>query len=380
MKHQPPPPPRRWGVVAAVVALVLLACLQIQYQHLKVDLGKAGFASATQENNAIPSRNRIRWGTARIRKAATGADSLPRGIVQRHSDMSLRPLWEDDPASTHKNKNGDHSALLAMAVGISQIKNVDTMARKFLKENYAVMLFHYDGNVDGWRHLEWSEKAIHILAHNQTKWWFAKRFLHPDVMAIYDFIFLWDEDLGVENFNPRRYLDIMVSEGLEITQPALDPDLSTDIHHRITIRNKMSKVHRRIYDNRPSMNCSDESKGPPCTGWVEGMAPVFSRAAWKCVWHLIQNDLIHGWGLDMKLGYCAQGDRTEKVGVIDSEYVVHQGIPSLGGPSLSSKTPRRSLDLRTHIRRQSSAELERFKERWNRAVREDEGWRDPFDS
>jgi hypothetical protein len=41
-----------------------------------------------------------------------------------------------------------------------------------------------------------------------------------------------------------RYLDIMVSEGLEITQPALDPDLSTDIHHRITIRNKMTKVHR----------------------------------------------------------------------------------------------------------------------------------------
>jgi hypothetical protein len=67
------------------------------------------------------------------------------------------------------------------------------------------------------------------------------------------------------------------------------------------------------------------------------MAPVFSRAAWRCVWHLIQNDLIHGWGLDMKLGYCAQGDRAEKVGVIDSEYVVHQGIPSLGGPSLSSK-------------------------------------------
>jgi len=110
------------------------------------------------------------------------------------------------------------------------------------------------------------------------------------------------------------------------------------------------------------------------------MAPVFSRAAWNCVWHLIQNDLIHGWGLDMKLGYCAQGDRTEKVGVIDSEYVVHQGIPSLGGPSLGRKTPRRSLDLRTHIRRQSSAELEKFKERWNRAVREDEGWRDPFES
>lgn len=28
-----------------------------------------------------------------------------------------------------------------------------------------------------------------------------------------------------------------------------------------------------------------------------------------------------------------QGDRTEKVGVIDSEYIVHKGIPSLGGAS-----------------------------------------------
>uniref|UniRef100_A0A453TDV7 Uncharacterized protein n=2 Tax=Aegilops tauschii TaxID=37682 RepID=A0A453TDV7_AEGTS len=175
----------------------------------------------------------------------TGAEGLPRGIVQTSSDMFLRPLW--DPAANRaipKNKNDRHKALLAMAVGISQMQNVDVMARKFLNESYTVMLFHYDGNVDGWRSLEWSDKAIHIVAPNQTKWWFAKRFLHPSVVAIYDFIFLWDEDLGVENFDPRRYIDIMVSEGLEITQPALDPDLSTDIHHRITIRNKMTKVHR----------------------------------------------------------------------------------------------------------------------------------------
>uniref|UniRef100_A0A0E0LG09 Uncharacterized protein n=1 Tax=Oryza punctata TaxID=4537 RepID=A0A0E0LG09_ORYPU len=350
------PPRRHYGLLAVVVTLIVLASLQIQFHHLKEDrlTGDRTFATTT-------TTDRVHW--------RTGAEGLPRGIVHSNSDMYLRPLW--DSGANRKNKNDNHNALLAMAVGISQMQNVDIMA---------LMLFHYDGNVDGWHNLEWSDKAIHILARNQTKWWFAKRFLHPDVVAIYGFIFLWDEDLGVDSFDPRRYLDIMVSEGLEITQPALDPDLSADIHHRITIRNKMTKVHRRIYDNRASMNCSDGSKGPPCTGWVEGMAPVFSRAAWRCVWHLIQNDLIHGWGLDMKLGYCAQGDRAEKVGVIDSEYVVHQGIPSLGGPSLSSKTPRRSLDLRTHIRRQSSAELEKFKERWNRAVREDEEWTDPFDT
>uniref|UniRef100_A0A0R0H2W7 CFA20 domain-containing protein n=1 Tax=Glycine max TaxID=3847 RepID=A0A0R0H2W7_SOYBN len=32
--------------------------------------------------------------------------------------------------------------------------------------------------------------------------WFAKRFLHPDIVSIYDYIFLWDEDLGVEHFSP----------------------------------------------------------------------------------------------------------------------------------------------------------------------------------
>lgn len=29
----------------------------------------------------------------------------------------------------------------------------------------------------------------------------------------------------------------------------------------------------------------------------------------------------------------SQGDRTKKVGVIDSEFIVHQGIQSLGGSS-----------------------------------------------
>jgi hypothetical protein len=57
------------------------------------------------------------------------------------------------------------------------------------------------------------------------------------------FFLFKDASSSLVLFGPR-YLDIMVSEGLEITQPALDPDLSTDIHHRITIRNKMSKVHR----------------------------------------------------------------------------------------------------------------------------------------
>ncbi|URD99620.1 lysine ketoglutarate reductase trans-splicing related 1 [Musa troglodytarum] len=332
------------GLVALFTAVTLLLTMNLQFEHLEMEV---------QQHQPFVSTERP-W-----RSALQG---LPRGIVESTSDLELKPLWKSTSFESRVETSENYSALLAMAVGILQKENVDSTVRKFLIENCSIILFHYDGNVDGWRDLQWNNKAVHIVARNQTKWWFAKRFLHPDVVSVYDYIFLWDEDLGVENFHPGRYLHIMSSEGLEISQPALDPDLSSDIHHRITVRNRMTKVHRRIYDQRGSLRCSDESKGPPCTGWVEGMAPVFSRAAWQCAWHLIQNDLVHGWGLDMKLGYCAQGDRTEKVGVIDTEFIVHMGIPSLGGSSINK------------IRRQSTAELKIFKARWNKAVNEDREW------
>ncbi|KAA8515317.1 hypothetical protein F0562_018453 [Nyssa sinensis] len=314
--------------------------------------------------------------------ASTSLDSLPRGIIQGRSDLELKPLWSTS-SSMSKVNNSSPRNLLAIPVGIKQKNNVDTIVQKFLSENFTIILFHYDGNVDGWRDLKWSNQAIHIVAKSQTKWWFAKRFLHPAVVSIYDYIFLWDEDLGVENFHPGRYLKIMKSERLEISQPALDPN-STGIHHRITIRKRTKKIHRRVYDIRGSVKCSDASDGPPCTGFVEGMAPVFSRSAWHCAWHLIQNDLVHGWGMDMKLGYCAQGDRTKKVGVIDSEYIVHQGIQTLGGQSARKTSnpedsmKRHAVDVRAEIRRQSTSELRVFKKRWEQAVKEDENWVDPF--
>ncbi|CAM8985907.1 hypothetical protein QQ045_008147 [Rhodiola kirilowii] len=306
-------------------------------------------------------------------------DNLPRGIIEARSDLELKPLW----TSGSKSKTyTTHSNLLAIAAGIKQKINVNAMVQKFLSGNFTIVLFHYDGNVDGWFSLDWAHDAIHIVARNQTKWWFAKRFLHPDIVSIYDYIFLWDEDLGLEHFSPQRYLDIVRSEGLEISQPALDPK-SLDIHHRITVRRRTNIVHRRVYENRGNTNCSNESMGPPCTGFIEGMAPVFSRAAWYCAWHLIQNDLVHGWGMDMKLGYCAQGDRREKVGVVDREYILHKGIQTLGGTSSRKVTPDRrrqrhpSLDTRTEIRRQSTHELQIFEERWEKAISEDKNWVDP---
>ncbi|CAN1346070.1 hypothetical protein LINPERPRIM_LOCUS40624 [Linum perenne] len=314
-----------------------------------------------------------------------GSETLPKGIISATSDLEMRSLWGNTDKKSNTAKN-----LLAMAVGIKQIKSVDQIVQKFPSGEFVVMLFHYDGNVDEWKGLDWSNRAIHISAINQTKWlvgcslswklWFAKRFLHPDIISEYAYIFLWDEDLGVDNFDAGRYLSIVRAEGLEISQPALDPEKS-DVHHHLTQRNTAGKVHRRTHKKIGSKTCDNNSTGPPCTGFVEMMAPVFSKASWRCVWHMFQNDLVLGWGVDFQLGYCAQGDRTKNIGIVDSEYIVHEGLPTLGG-SASDKVRKILISvvclLLFQVRNRSYVELELFKNRWKNAAKKDSCWIDPY--
>ncbi|KAH7683132.1 hypothetical protein IHE45_05G162300 [Dioscorea alata] len=341
----------------------------------------------------------------------SGSEPLPIGIVSSTTNLEMRPLWDSAQSSQRKGSEKGAKSLLAIAVGIKQKEIVNQIVKKFSPSNFTVMLFHYDGVVDEWRDLHWSDNALHVSAINQTKWWFAKRFLHPDIVAEYKYIFLWDEDLGVEHFHPGRYLSIVEREGLEISQPALDTSKS-EVHHRITARRRKGDAHRRMYKFNGGGRCYENSTAPPCTGWVEMMAPVFSRAAWRCAWHMIQNDLIHAWGLDYKLGYCAQGDRTKKVGVVDSEYIVHRGIPTLGGsfayktneetpgPSTQSEASSSGMGLRSRssdsedrsalhsrssatddrsaVRTRSYAELIIFKRRWDNAIANDSCWTDPY--
>ncbi|XLS91423.1 hypothetical protein HN51_067431 [Arachis hypogaea] len=305
-----------------------------------------------------------------------GSEALPKGIISSSSNLEMRPLWGHVVQKKNVNidkKENASTNLFALAVGIRQKDLVNKMVRKFLGSGFVVMLFHYDGVVDEWKEFEWSDQVIHISAANQSKWWFAKRFLHPDIVSEYGYIFLWDEDLGVENFHPDKYVSIIKSEGLEISQPALDPHKSI-LHHQITVRLTTSQVHRRTYK---AGYCAERSTAPPCTGWVEIMAPVFSREAWRCVWYMVQNDLVHAWGLDKQLGYCAQGDRTQNVGVVDAEYIVHYGLPTLGGIN-KSEALSQAKDHRIDVRRLSFQELEIFVKRWKKAVDEDSCWVDPF--
>ncbi|KAI4296154.1 hypothetical protein L6164_036136 [Bauhinia variegata] len=325
-----------------------------------------------------------RWGLIYTKQSVTdnacknkcrpsGTEALPQGIVVRTSNLEMRPLWDSGVPRISKSSLN----LLAIPVGIRQKQIVNRIVEKFSSSDFVVMLFHYDGAVDAWRDLAWSDYAIHVSAINQTKWWFAKRFLHPDIVNEYNYIFLWDEDLGVENFDPKKYLSIVKEEGLEISQPGLG--LKSEVHHPLTVRRKGSKVHRRYYKFKGNGRCDDHSTAPPCLGWVEMMAPVFSRKAWQCAWHLTQSDLIHAWGLDRQLGYCAQGDRMRNVGVVDEQYIVHLGLPTLGGSHGNEASSNSSTDdSRAKVRMQSYNEMKTFEKRWKDAAENDKCWIDPY--
>ncbi|XP_044492023.1 uncharacterized protein LOC123215834 [Mangifera indica] len=285
-----------------------------------------------RNNDKISAHNGTLSDTSKIWVSTNprGAERLPPKIVVAESDFYLHRLWgnpNEDLTSTPKY-------LVTFTVGYNQKSNIDAAVQKF-SENFTIVLFHYDGRTTEWDEFEWSKRAIHVSARKQTKWWYAKRFLHPDIVAAYDYIFIWDEDLGVEHFNAEDYIKLVRKHGLEISQPGLEPNKG--LTWQMTKRRGDSEVHK-VTEEKPGW-CSDPHL-PPCAGFVEIMAPVFSRDAWRCVWYMIQNDLVHGWGLDFALRKCVEPAH-EKIGVVDSQWIVHQTVPSLGnqGEAQNGKAP-----------------------------------------
>ncbi|KAL3511350.1 hypothetical protein ACH5RR_030751 [Cinchona calisaya] len=281
-------------------------------------------------NNSLQSQNTTDLLKIWVPSNPRGVERLPPRIIANESDFFPRRLWgKPSEDLTHKPK-----FLVTFTVGINQKKNIDAAVKKF-SENFTILLFHYDGKTSEWDEFEWSKRAIHVSVRQQTKWWYAKRFLHPSIVAPYDYIFIWDEDLGVEHFDAEEYIKLVKKHGLEISQPGLDP--RRGLTWQMTKRRGDKEVHKETAE-RESW-CSHPLR-PPCAAFVEIMAPVFSRDAWRCVWHMIQNDLVHGWGLDFALHNCVEPAH-EKIGVVDAQWIVHQAIPSLGnqGQSENGKAP-----------------------------------------
>ncbi|XP_078169777.1 uncharacterized protein LOC144564129 isoform X2 [Carex rostrata] len=272
----------------------------------------------------------------------TGDHSTKNNSTDLFKDLPMKPKY-----------------LVVFTVGYQQKEIVNAAVQKF-SENFTILLFHYDGRVNEWDEFEWSQRAIHISTRKQAKWWYAKRFLHPDIVAAYEYIFIWDEDLGVEHFNAEEYIKLVRKYNLEISQPALES--SRFIIYEVTKRRNGTEVHNEA--GEAPWVCPKHQ--PPCSEFIEIMAPVFSRDAWRCVWHMIQNDLVHGWGLDYVLRNCAEPARY-KVGVVDAQWIFHHGTPTLRD---QGKEENGTADYSQGIHIRCFVELAMFKDRWRDAERD----------
>lgn len=289
---------------------------------------------------------------------------LPDRIRRLTSDLRMRRLWgspADDPHEAQRY-------LLSLTVGVKQMDNVDRLVRAFDPNAFVVVLFHYDGEVDAWRSLPWSDKAVHVSGLKQSKWWFAKRFLHPDVVAPYDFVFVWDEDIDVhtDGFDWTEYLRVVRDNGLHISQPAL---ISGKGAWPVTRRVPGAVMHRlgKDWSSRPCLDSTGARRLiPPCAAYVEIMVPVFSRYAWRCVWTMIQNDLTHGWGLDLTWHTCAADmannrSAVDGMGVVDAQGVRHLGVPTLGEQGEGTST----VSGMMAVSRRRVAEWDMYNARWS---------------
>ncbi|MFS7958866.1 hypothetical protein Hanom_Chr08g00683831 [Helianthus anomalus] len=285
-----------------------------------------------------------------------GAERLPPAIIAAESDLYPRRLY----GRPSEDLIFKPKYLVTFTVGYNQKDNIDQAVKKF-SDNFTILLFHYDGRTTEWDEFEWSKRAIHISVLKQTKWWYAKRFLHPDIVAPYDFIFIWDEDLGVENFDAEEYIKLVKKHKLEISQPGLDLK-SKGLAWHMTRRQEDVEVHKKIKEIKEKPGWCTYPHLPPCAAFVEIMAPVFSREAWRCVWYLIQNDLVHGWGLDFALQKCVQ-PANEKIGVVDAQWIVHQGVPSLGNQGNEDDGKAKWKG----VRKRSQKEWKMFRDRLSKA-------------
>uniref|UniRef100_A0A0E0E6L6 Uncharacterized protein n=1 Tax=Oryza meridionalis TaxID=40149 RepID=A0A0E0E6L6_9ORYZ len=221
-----------------------------------------------------------------VSRKKAAEERLPPGIVVRESDLHLRRLWGNPTSDV---ASGGKQYLLTMSVGYTEKANVNATIHK-LSDKFDIMLFHYDGRTSEWEEFEWSKKVVHVSARKQAKWWFAKRFLHPSIVAAYEYVLVWDEDLGVDSFTAEEYISIVRKHALEISQPGLDGTKGRR-QYPVTVRR-------------------------PAAGDMHNSGKF------------VENDLVHGWGLDFNFWRCV--DEPEKhIGVVDAQFVVHRGVPTL---------------------------------------------------
>ena len=118
---------------------------------------------------------------------------------------------------------------------------------------------------------------IHI--HGQLRFWYLKRFILPNIIRSYKFLWILDDDAKL-HFNPLEYECVLKHLNIPLSAPSR---LSGPLSHGIT---------RTDYEYRDRIG-----------RWVDfvetGPAVVLSSLTWQCIYKYLDASTGTGWGLDL---------------------------------------------------------------------------------
>ncbi|KAJ3367599.1 hypothetical protein GGF31_007412 [Allomyces arbusculus] len=221
------------------------------------------------------------------RATVLAAAVVPRGgqTRRRTSAVTAAPI-SLAPPPTPPRKMG----LVAVPVGESAKARIDTLVRQFGLDRFAFMLFIWDHS--DWSEFPWFPHVTAIRVARQAKFWYAKRFIPPEVALHYDYIWLLDDDMVLDfEWDPANATAAMRQYNVHFAQPALTMGTHFD----------QGKIEERV----------EKFKIGHWTNFVEMMGPIISRGAYTCAWTLTPWDTSASWGLDNSfypvcsgLGYC----------------------------------------------------------------------------
>lgn len=138
-----------------------------------------------------------------------------------------------------------------------------------------VIMLHDSSN---WSSHPGFETFIWIRAMNQVRFWYIKRFLSPQILRAYQYIWIVDDDAKF-TFNPLVYECVIGQLKIPFSSPTR---LTGVAYHWITRQNNKS---------RPNIG--------RWTNFVEiGPVVVGPSNVWQCLWHYILPTVGAGYGLD----------------------------------------------------------------------------------
>ncbi|KAI9143632.1 hypothetical protein BKA69DRAFT_1173517 [Paraphysoderma sedebokerense] len=220
-------------------------------------------------------------------------------------------------------------ALVAIPVGLKAKDNVAKLIKQInttdpLDNNpyFSFMFFHYDDS--SWQDFPNYDRIVSIRSLNQSKFWFAKRFLQPETVQNYDYIVLWDDDIALsDSFDLADLLKYLKKYHIHFAQPALTSGTSHNPQRNLV------KHHENEEQGR-------------FTNFVEIMVPIVSTSAWSCAWRLIPYDVKSAWGLDYMWYPACASQGFCRFAVLDKYTIVHMDQKSF------------DRSVRSHVREMSS--------------------------